>query len=187
MNGTTCTNCGTSTTPLWRRNPEGHPLCNACGLYYKLHNTLRPLSLKSDSIKRRNRTTGQNGPTPKSKSRGQGLTGPASFGGKKVPFPSSGVTPTASRSMVTSTTMSLSTPSSDSQPLSMSYSQGIMRSPDSTIAKRPRLFSDGEVMRQSHSFNETQAYFALSPQHYGGVMSHRGMGMMYSLSGGRSR
>ncbi|KAL0141855.1 hypothetical protein V8B55DRAFT_1070820 [Mucor lusitanicus] len=30
---TKCTNCSTTTTPLWRRNPEGQPLCNACGLF----------------------------------------------------------------------------------------------------------------------------------------------------------
>ena len=36
--GTTCANCKTTTTTLWRRNPNGEPVCNACGLYYKLHN-----------------------------------------------------------------------------------------------------------------------------------------------------
>ncbi|RAL10969.1 uncharacterized protein BO97DRAFT_454669, partial [Aspergillus homomorphus CBS 101889] len=44
---TTCTNCFTQTTPLWRRNPEGQPLCNACGLFLKLH----------DVIKKRNRSS----------------------------------------------------------------------------------------------------------------------------------
>jgi hypothetical protein len=52
---TTCTHCFTQTTPLWRRNPEGHPLCNACGLFLKLHGVARPLSLKPDIIKKRNR------------------------------------------------------------------------------------------------------------------------------------
>lgn len=57
QNGRTeCTNCHTRTTPLWRRNPEGEPLCNACGLFLKLHGTVRPLSLKTDVIKKRART-----------------------------------------------------------------------------------------------------------------------------------
>ena len=36
--GTTCSNCKTTNTTLWRRNHNGEPVCNACGLYYKLHN-----------------------------------------------------------------------------------------------------------------------------------------------------
>lgn len=58
---TTCTNCFTQTTPLWRRNPDGQPLCNACGLFLKLHGVVRPLSLKTDVIKKRNRGSGPNG------------------------------------------------------------------------------------------------------------------------------
>jgi len=54
-NPTTCTNCQTQKTPLWRRNPEGQPLCNACGLFLKLHGVVRPLTLKTDVIKKRNR------------------------------------------------------------------------------------------------------------------------------------
>lgn len=50
-----CTNCSTTNTPLWRRNSQGHALCNACGLFLKLHGVVRPLSLKTDVIKKRNR------------------------------------------------------------------------------------------------------------------------------------
>lgn len=39
-----CTNCQTRTTPLWRKSSAGDLLCNACGLFYKLHGVLRPLS-----------------------------------------------------------------------------------------------------------------------------------------------
>ena len=66
---TTCTNCFTQTTPLWRRNPEGHPLCNACGLFLKLHGVVRPLSLKTDVIKKRNRGSGNSAPIGTSRSK----------------------------------------------------------------------------------------------------------------------
>ncbi|OBA26486.1 glucocorticoid receptor-like (DNA-binding domain), partial [Hanseniaspora valbyensis NRRL Y-1626] len=49
-----CYNCKTFKTPLWRRDSEGNTLCNACGLFHKLHGTMRPLSLKSDVIRKRN-------------------------------------------------------------------------------------------------------------------------------------
>lgn len=48
--GMICTNCKTTTTSLWRRNTLGEPVCNACGLYYKLHGVNRPLAMKKDSI-----------------------------------------------------------------------------------------------------------------------------------------
>lgn len=54
---TQCSNCNTRTTPLWRRDPAGNPLCNACGLFLKLHGVVRPLSLKTDVIRKRQRNT----------------------------------------------------------------------------------------------------------------------------------
>ncbi|KAG0166876.1 putative electron transfer flavoprotein subunit [Apophysomyces sp. BC1034] len=50
-----CANCRTSTTPLWRRDEANNTICNACGLYYKLHNVHRPVSMKRSVIKRRKR------------------------------------------------------------------------------------------------------------------------------------
>jgi uncharacterized Zn finger protein (UPF0148 family) len=41
-----CSNCGTTRTPLWRRSPAGETICNACGLYYKARNQMRPTNLK---------------------------------------------------------------------------------------------------------------------------------------------
>jgi hypothetical protein len=52
---TKCYNCETTTTPLWRRDDLGNTICNACGLYYKLHQVQRPVTMKRSSIKRRKR------------------------------------------------------------------------------------------------------------------------------------
>ncbi|KAJ3989133.1 hypothetical protein F5890DRAFT_135815 [Lentinula detonsa] len=75
-NPTLCTNCRTTNTPLWRRDPEG----NACGLFYKLHGVVRPLSLKTDVIKKRNRASGT--PTSSSRKSNAGLPKLASSGAR---------------------------------------------------------------------------------------------------------
>ncbi|XP_044589801.1 GATA-type transcription factor sreA-like isoform X2 [Cotesia glomerata] len=50
-----CTNCGTMTTTIWRRNMKGEMVCNACGLYYKLHGVNRPVTMRRDTIHTRRR------------------------------------------------------------------------------------------------------------------------------------
>ncbi|CAH1130746.1 unnamed protein product [Ceutorhynchus assimilis] len=54
-NGVACANCKTLNTTLWRRNNQGEPVCNACGLYFKLHGVNRPISMKKEGIQTRKR------------------------------------------------------------------------------------------------------------------------------------
>lgn len=50
-----CTNCRTQTTTIWRRNIRGEMVCNACGLYFKLHGIDRPVTMRRDTIHTRRR------------------------------------------------------------------------------------------------------------------------------------
>ncbi|GAA6098415.1 transcription factor GATA-4, partial [Tachysurus ichikawai] len=84
--GLSCTNCHTTTTTLWRRNAEGEPVCNACGLYMKLHGVPRPLAMKKEGIQTRKRKPKNlNKPKPGTPGNdGHALSNAASTGGNVV-------------------------------------------------------------------------------------------------------
>jgi hypothetical protein len=69
----------TQTTPLWRRSETGAILCNACSLYLKMKGCNRPVSLKSDVIKHRNRSKGKS----KSSSTSRTRSSPSAESGKR--------------------------------------------------------------------------------------------------------
>ncbi|KAM3726441.1 putative transcription factor [Dirofilaria immitis] len=48
-----CSNCLTTKTTAWRRDQSGKLVCNACGLYYRLHRTNRPVHMRKDIIQQR--------------------------------------------------------------------------------------------------------------------------------------
>ncbi|KAI1724983.1 GATA zinc finger domain-containing protein [Ditylenchus destructor] len=61
-NGTVakCNNCNTIKTTAWRRDQSGKLVCNACGLYYRLHKTNRPVHMRKDFIQQRFRRKNAN-------------------------------------------------------------------------------------------------------------------------------
>lgn len=50
-----CNNCAATSTPFWRKSPDGNYYCNACGLYLRTHNTMRPLALSKNRETRRSK------------------------------------------------------------------------------------------------------------------------------------
>ncbi|KAM4842672.1 transcription factor GATA-5 [Thomomys bottae] len=86
--GLCCSNCHTATTTLWRRNAEGEPVCNACGLYMKLHGVPRPLAMKKESIQTRKRK-------PKSTAKPKGSSGSTSAATASPPAAPSADSPAA--------------------------------------------------------------------------------------------
>ncbi|OAD71321.1 GATA-type zinc finger transcription factor, partial [Phycomyces blakesleeanus NRRL 1555(-)] len=50
-----CANCLQTNTPLWRKNDRGESVCNACGLYAKLHHRDRPAAMRKPTIQKRRR------------------------------------------------------------------------------------------------------------------------------------
>ncbi|KAF9152150.1 hypothetical protein BG015_005703 [Linnemannia schmuckeri] len=58
-----CHNCKTTVTPSWRRCPQGRILlCNACGLYQKLHGKSRPFFKAKDGTIKIHRTLPEHEP-----------------------------------------------------------------------------------------------------------------------------
>ncbi|CAG8441918.1 6490_t:CDS:2 [Ambispora leptoticha] len=83
-----CSNCGTMTTPLWRRDEEGQTLCNACGLYFKLHHEKRPLSMKTDVIKKRQRYENGQNPNRRSSKKQRSIDDSPQQESQQLPSPS---------------------------------------------------------------------------------------------------
>ncbi|GAB5569030.1 transcription factor GATA-6 isoform X1 [Prionailurus iriomotensis] len=166
--GLCCSNCHTTNTTLWRRNADGEPVCNACGLYMKLHGVPRPLAMKKESIQTRKRK-------PKNAAKTKGSSGvrdqgPSGCQEEASPQPSCGGcstgNPTASLPAVPDTESSAATlkPKSNlaspSCPGSSVTSQGL-RGPLTTDVPVPRA-PDAE---RGHSPLPLQANDPPAPSH----------------------
>ncbi|KAK0552827.1 hypothetical protein OC845_001495 [Tilletia horrida] len=97
---TSCSNCGTSTTPLWRKDREGNTVCNACGLFMKLHGSARPVKMRADIIKKRVRYENPMSPTGGMGGAASSHTAGSSDHGSSPMSGAGGAMSGASRSMV---------------------------------------------------------------------------------------
>lgn len=47
-----CFNCSTTKTPMWRRDINNNPVCNSCGMYYRVNGINRPVNLRRGRSRR---------------------------------------------------------------------------------------------------------------------------------------
>ncbi|XP_063842785.1 mucin-5AC-like [Scylla paramamosain] len=124
-----CTNCHTTVTSLWRRNSQGDPVCNACGLYFKLHNVNRPITMKKESIqtrkrKSKNRNDGKQSSTTTTTTTSSSSSSASSTTSSSATIGISTTCTTSSSSSANSTTSSSSTvPATSSSTATISSSK----------------------------------------------------------------
>ncbi|XP_062943853.1 transcription factor GATA-4 isoform X2 [Cynocephalus volans] len=143
--GLSCANCQTTTTTLWRRNAEGEPVCNACGLYMKLHGVPRPLAMRKEGIQTRKRK-------PKNLNKAKTPTGPP--GSESLP-------PTSSASSTSSNATSNS--SEEMRPIKTEPGLSSHYGHSSSMSQ---TFSVSTVSGHGPSVHPVLSALKLSPQGY---------------------
>ncbi|KAJ6661201.1 hypothetical protein lerEdw1_015338 [Lerista edwardsae] len=149
--GLSCANCQTTTTTLWRRNAEGEPVCNACGLYMKLHGVPRPLAMRKEGIQTRKRK-------PKNLNKSKTTGGPSS---------SESLTSSISSATCTSTTTSTAT--EEMRPIKTEPGLSSHYGHPSPI---PQAFSVAAMSGHGSTLHPTIAALKLSPQGCQSTISH---------------
>ncbi|CAM4867283.1 unnamed protein product [Rotaria socialis] len=178
--GVHCSNCNTSTTTLWRRNGHGESVCNACGLYFKLHKVNRPITLKKENIQTRNRK-------PNTKRTGSLLASSSSCSMKdKDPFPYGLLMKNEQalngyHAQAAAAAMAVNSVSTSSSPSSSVYHQSQQAAYAAAAALRP-LFSSSmlssmgttnttgsSLSSSSNSSSPTKSSYMTNQQHHVGV------------------
>ncbi|KAJ1059352.1 hypothetical protein K5549_013706 [Capra hircus] len=148
--GLSCANCQTTTTTLWRRNAEGEPVCNACGLYMKLHGVPRPLAMRKEGIQTRKRK-------PKNLNKSKTPAGPS--GSESLP-------PTTSASSSSSSVAASS--SEEMRPIKTEPGLSSHYGPSSSLSQ---TFSVSAMSGHGSSIHPVLSALKLSPQGYASSVS----------------